>query len=88
MKKRWGLLQSGTRREHISIRGGSLFVKKIKKGSVVSGAYAEYECNDVDNASSVGEQSHHLDVLSPSSHLSDRHDEPNLSTQTGTSQSA
>ena len=91
MKKRWELIQSGTRREHISIRGGSLFVKKIKKGSVVSGAYVEYEeCNDVDNAFSDGEQSQssHRDVLSPSSHHGDRHDEPNQSTKTGTSQSA
>ena len=90
MKKRWELIQSGTWREHDSIRGGSLFVKNIKKGSVVSGAYVEYECNDVDNASSVGEQSQssHLDVLSPSPHLGDRHDEPNHSTQSGTSQSA
>ncbi len=47
MKKRWALIQSGNGREQISIRGGSLFVNKIKKGSVVSGAYVEYECNVV-----------------------------------------
>ena len=40
-------------------------MKNIKKGSVVSGAYVEYECNDVDNASSVGEHSlSHLTLMS------------------------
>ncbi len=60
MKKRWELIQSGTGREHISIRGGSLFVSKIKKGSVVTClcAYVEYECNDdVDNATPTSESS-------------------------------
>ncbi len=61
-------IQSGTGREHISIRGGSLFVSKIKKGSVVGGAYVDCQCNDVDNATPASDLSH-LDELSPSSHL-------------------
>ena len=58
MKKRWDLIQSGSRREHItrSIRGGSLFENKIKKGSVKRGSVVSGEnvdCVSSDNVSDI-----------------------------------
>ncbi len=34
MSKRWDFIQSGTAREHIKIRGNSIYVNNLKKGSV------------------------------------------------------
>ncbi len=34
MSKRWDIIQSGTAREHIKIRGNSIYVNNLKKGFV------------------------------------------------------
>lgn len=37
MKSRWDLIQSGTNREDIRIRGNSIYVNDLRKGSIVNG---------------------------------------------------
>ncbi len=36
MKSIWDFIQSGTNREHIKIRGNSIYVNSLRKGSVVN----------------------------------------------------
>ncbi len=45
MSHRWSLIQSGTSRQLIKIRGNSIFVNNVKKGSVTGGVFSESESN-------------------------------------------
>ena len=43
MSRRWSLIQSGTSRQLIKIKGNSILVNNVKKGSVTGGVFIESE---------------------------------------------
>ena len=49
MDRRWSLIQSGTDRSEIKIKGGSIFVNKKRLGSVINGVFVEHKLNDVED---------------------------------------
>ena len=50
MKKRWELIQSGTERKDIKIKGTTIWVKDMKYGSVVNSVYKPHAMLDNDQA--------------------------------------